>query len=34
MEDMGREIRNSNNILQDIKSNQKQMKDIIHKYKK
>ena len=34
MEDMGAEIRNSNNTLDDIKDNQKKMKRIITDYNK
>jgi hypothetical protein len=34
MEDMGDEIRNSNNTLEDIKENQKIMKKIIVDYNK
>ena len=32
MEDMGKEIRNSNNILEDVRKNQRQMRDIMGKY--
>ena len=32
MEDMGKEIRNSNNILEDVRKNQRQMRDIVGKY--
>ena len=33
-DDIGDEIRNSNNTVQDIKSNQNLMKEIINKYAK